>query len=66
MFEAYVEQYFAPMMGSRGYSSVIRTYPGLTEVEAKAKAKELESEWKGQETKYSSFYCSFRAERIVK
>jgi hypothetical protein len=66
MFVAYVEQFFAPSMGSRGYSSEIRSYPGLTEDEAKAKAKELRDEWDKQATDRYSFYCSFRKERTAK
>lgn len=66
MFEAYVEQYFAPSMGARGYSSVIRTYPSLTESEAKAKVAELTKEWNPQGNSRYSFYCSYRLERIIK
>lgn len=66
MFEAYVEQYFAPLMGGRGYSSVIRTFPGLTEAEAKAKVAELRKEWDQQATETYSFYCGHRAERTAK
>lgn len=45
MFEAYVEQFFEPVTGGRGYSNVIRNFKYETEQEAKQKAEELKKEW---------------------
>ena len=59
-YEAYVEQYFAPCAGGRGYSQVIRECKGLTKEEAIEMMRTLEDEFRPKDCERYSFYVSYR------
>ena len=42
MFEAYVEQFFEPVAGGRGYSTVIRNFKYESRQEANQKSRRIE------------------------
>lgn len=63
LYEAYVEQFFPPSGAMRGYSSIIRAFPGLTKDEAITKTREQEEIWRPQDDERSSFYVSYRKMR---
>lgn len=51
-YEVYVEKFFAPMGGGRGYSSDRVVASGLTEEEAKMIAKGYKEEYKSADAYY--------------